>query len=120
MTIFIAGLQAISQDYYDAADIDGAGWWSKLSNVTLPMLMPAITINVIFGVTYGLKVFDIIYVLTNGGPGRMTEVINTAVFNEFASGSYGLGTALSTLLLIVLALIGIPLIRTMTKKEVES
>jgi len=120
MTIFIAGLQAISQDYYDAADIDGAGWWSKLANITLPMLMPAITINVVFGVTYGLKVFDIIYVLTNGGPGRMTEVINTAVFNEFASGSYGLGTALSTLLLIVLALIGIPLIRTMTKKEVES
>jgi ABC-type sugar transport systems, permease components len=120
MTIFIAGLQAIPQDYYDAADIDGAGWWRKLGSVTLPMLMPAITINVVFGVTYGLKVFDIIYALTNGGPGRMTEVINTAVFNEFASGSYGLGTALSTLLLIVLALIGFPLIKAMTRKEIES
>jgi raffinose/stachyose/melibiose transport system permease protein len=88
--------------------------------VTLPMLMPAITINVVFGVTYGLKVFDIIYVLTNGVPGRMTEVINTAVFNEFAAGTYGLGTALSTLLLVVLALIGVPLIKAMTRKEVES
>lgn len=120
MTIFIAGLQAIPQDYYDAADIDGAGWWRKLGNVTLPMLMPAITVNVVFGITYGLKVFDIVYVLTNGGPGRMTEVINTAVFNEFASGSYGLGTALSTLLLVALAAIGFPLIKAMTKKEVES
>jgi raffinose/stachyose/melibiose transport system permease protein len=120
MTIFIAGLQAIPQDYYDAADIDGAGWWRKLGNVTLPMLMPAITVNVVFGITYGLKVFDIVYVLTNGGPGRMTEVINTAVFNEFASGSYGLGTALSTLLLAALAILGFPLIKAMTKKEVES
>ncbi len=120
MTIFIAGLQAIPQDYYDAADIDGAGWWRKLGYVTLPMLVPAITINVVFGVTYGLKVFDIIYVLTNGGPGRMTEVINTAVFNEFAAGSYGLGTALSTLLLVAMAAVGFPLLRALTKKQVES
>lgn len=120
MTIFIAGLQAIPQDYYDAADIDGAGWWRKLGYVTLPMLVPAITINVVFGVTYGLKVFDIIYVLTNGGPGRMTEVINTAVFNEFAAGSYGVGTALSTLLLVAMAGVGFPLLRVLTKKQVES
>jgi raffinose/stachyose/melibiose transport system permease protein len=119
MTIFLAGLQSIPLDYYDAANIDGAGYWQKLRAVTLPMLVPAITVNVVFGLTYGLKVFDIIYVLTNGGPGRMTEVINTAVFNEFASGTYGLGTALSTLLFVVMAIVGIPLIRYMTAKEVE-
>jgi raffinose/stachyose/melibiose transport system permease protein len=118
MTIFIAGLQAIPQDHYDAADIDGAGWWRKLGSVTLPMLGPAIIINVVFGITYGLKVFDIIYVLTNGGPGRMTDVINTAVFNEFAAGSYGLSTALSTLLLVAMAVIGFPLIKAMTREEV--
>ncbi len=120
MTIFLAGLQSIPNDYYDAADIDGAGWWQRLRAVTLPLLAPAITVNVVFGITYGMRVFDIIYVLTNGGPGRMTEVINTAVFNEFASGTYGLGTALSTLLAVAMAIVGFVLLRLMMRREVQA
>ncbi len=120
MTIFLAGLQSIPPDYYDAADMDGANAWQRLRAVTLPLLAPAITVNVVFGLTYGMRVFDIIYVLTNGGPGRMTEVISTAVFNEFSSGTYGLGTALSSLLFAIMAIIGFGVVRFMTRREVQA
>jgi len=119
MTIFLAGLQTIPKNYYEAADIDGAGFFQKLGAITLPMLMPAITINFIFGITYGLKVFDIIYVLTNGGPARLTEVVNTVVFREFAMGTYGVGTALSTLLFMFMAMTGVIIIRRLNREVVE-
>lgn len=119
MTIFIAGLHSIPRYYYEAADIDGAGFFQKLIHITIPMLRPAIIINLIFGITYGLRVFDIIFVLTNGGPGRITEVINTAVFKEFALGTYGVGSALSTILFIFMGLISILLVRLMSRREVE-
>ncbi|MCX7796596.1 MAG: sugar ABC transporter permease [bacterium] len=118
MTVFIAGLHSIPKYYYEAADIDGAGFFSKLLYITIPMLKPAIVINLVFGITYGLRVFDIIFVLTNGGPGRMTEVINTAIFKEFALGTYGIGTALSTILFVFMGLISIILVKLMSKKEI--
>ncbi|MGB9682260.1 MAG: carbohydrate ABC transporter permease [bacterium] len=119
MTIFIAGLQSIPKYYYEAAEIDGAGFFQKLIHITLPMIKPAITINLIFGITYGLRVFDIIFVLTNGGPGRMTEVINTAIFREFALGTYGVGTALSTILFVFMGIISIFTVGAMNRREVE-
>jgi len=84
------------------------------------MLIPAITVNVVFGLTYGLRVFDIIYVLTNGGPGRFTEVLNTSVFNEFALGNYALGTALSSILFVVLAVLAYFILRAMGRRKVEA
>jgi len=120
MVVYLAGLQTIPQDYYDAAAIDGAGPWNRFWAVTFPMLIPAITVNVVFGLTYGLRVFDIVYVLTNGGPGRMTEVLNTSVFNEFALGNYGLGTALSSILFFVLAVLAYFILRAMGRRKVEA
>ena len=61
MTIFLAGLNTIPKSYYEAAQIDGANFWQRLRYVTLPMLSGAIMINLVFGITYGLKVFDIVY-----------------------------------------------------------
>ena len=61
MTIFLAGLNTIPRSYYEAAEIDGANFWQRLRYVTLPMLSGAIMINLVFGITYGLKVFDIVY-----------------------------------------------------------
>lgn len=119
MTIFLAGLQTIPTSYYEAADIDGARFFSKLLHITIPMIVPALTVNIIFGLTYGLKVFDIVYVLTGGGPGRMTEVLNTAVLKEFADGTYGMGTALSTLLFVFMAIVGFFIIRFMNRRSVE-
>lgn len=119
MTIFIAGLNAIPRDYYEAAMIDGANFWQKLRHITLPMLTGTIMINLVFGITYGLKVFDVVYVLTNGGPGHMTEVLTTYVFQLYSKGQYGMATALNAILLIITAVAGIIIVKVMSKKEVQ-
>ncbi len=119
MTIFLAGLQTIPQSLYEAAKIDGANFWQRLRHITLPMLTGAVMINLVFGITYGLKVFDIVYVLTNGGPGHATEVMTTYSFQLYSTGNYGMSTALNTILLLITAVIGIIVVRVMSKKEVQ-
>ena len=119
MTIFLAGLNTIPKSYYEAAQIDGANFFQRLISVTLPMLSGAIMINLVFGLTYGLKVFDIIYVLTNGGPGHATEVLTTYSYQLYSSGRYGMSTALNTILLVISAVIGIIVVKVMSKKEVQ-
>lgn len=120
MTIFVAGLQSIPKYYYEAADIDGASFVHKLFHITLPMLTPSIMINIIFGLTYGIRVFDVIYALTNGGPGRMTEVVNTAIFTEIGSGNLAMASALSTLQFVLMVVIGFFVIRMMLRRAVEA
>lgn len=119
MTIFLAGLNTIPKSYYEAAQIDGANFWQRLSHITLPMLSGAITINLVFGITYGLKVFDIVYVLTNGGPGHATEVLTTYSYQLYSSGQYGMSTALNAILLVITAAIGVLVVKFMSRKEVQ-
>jgi raffinose/stachyose/melibiose transport system permease protein len=113
--ILLAGLQTIPRDYYEAAEIDGAGFWARLRHVTIPMLMPAIVVITVLNVLYGLRVFDIVYALTNGGPGYATEVIYTEIFKAFSQGQYGLGTALSTVMFVVLLFAGYFVIRMLER-----
>jgi raffinose/stachyose/melibiose transport system permease protein len=117
MVILIAGLQSIPREYYEVADVDGAGFWAKLIWVTLPMMMPTITIVTVLNLLYGLKVFDIVYVLTNGGPGYATDVIYTAVFQAFSQGQWGLGTAFSSLLFVFMCVLGYFVIRLMDRGQ---
>ena len=119
MIILLAGMQGISKTYYEAAQIDGANFWQRLKSITLPMLTGSIMINLVFGITYGLKVFDIIYVLTNGGPGHATEVVTTYSYQMYADGAYGMSTAFNTILLILTAIAGIFVVKNMSKKEVQ-
>lgn len=119
MTIFLAGLNTIPKSYYEAAQIDGANFWQRLRYVTLPMLSGSIMINLVFGITYGLKVFDIVYVLTNGGPGHATEVMTTYSFQLYSRGQYGMSSALNTILLLITAVIGVLIVKTMSKQEVQ-
>ena len=119
MTIFMAGLSAIPKSYYEAAEIDGANFWAKLRYVTLPMMTGSIMIYLVFGITYGLKVFDIVYVLTNGGPGHATEVLTTYAFQLYSNGQYGMSTALNAILLVITLVIGILVVKVMTKQEVQ-
>lgn len=119
MTIFLAGLNTIPMSYYEAAQIDGANFWQRLRYVTLPMLTGSITINLVFGITYGLKVFDIVYVLTNGGPGHATEVLTTYAFQLYSKGQYGMATALNTILLVITAIVGVLIVRILGKQEVQ-
>lgn len=117
MVILIAGIQAIPNVYYEAAQIDGASMFDELRLITLPLLMPSLTVITVLNLLYGLKVFDVVWVLTNGGPGYATETVYTLVFKEFSKGRYGISTALSTLLFIVMAILGYFVIRMMDKTE---
>jgi raffinose/stachyose/melibiose transport system permease protein len=117
MVILLAGIQAIPKDYYEAAAIDGASPWQRLWLITLPLLIPVITVTTVLNLLYGLKVFDIVYVLTNGGPGYATDVVFTSVFKEFGQGRYGVATALSSVLFIIMVVSGYFVIRLMSRKE---
>jgi raffinose/stachyose/melibiose transport system permease protein len=119
MAILIAGILSISSDYYEAAAIDGANGWDRFKYITFPLILPTLATTTVLNVIYGLKVFDMVYVLTNGGPGKATtEVLYTAVFKKFGTGQYAVGTALSSVMFIIMIFIGIYMIRVMTKNEV--
>jgi len=118
MAIYLAGLQSISKEYYEAATIDGAGAWKSFLNITLPLLLPAININVMLTLIGGLKVFSEVFVLTGGGPGNASQVVGTIILRSFGEGSWGLGTAVNTLLFAAVTVISIPLLLYMRRREV--
>jgi len=117
MTIILAGLQSIPTEYYEAANIDGASYLKKLRYITLPLCRPAIVITIVLGIFYGLKVFDIIYVLTNGGPGYATTVLNTSIYSLFGLGNWGLGSALNSLLFVFMIVVGIFTVKLLKPSE---
>ncbi|PYI51286.1 carbohydrate ABC transporter permease [Paenibacillus flagellatus] len=119
MAIYIAGIQNIPSDYYEAAAIDGASAWSKFIHVTLPLLMPAVTINVLLSVIYGARMFEGIYFLTQGGPGNSSEVLMTLVYKYMGQGLYGYSTALNLILVLLIVAISMPLLSYMQKREAE-
>lgn len=120
MIILLAGLQSISKTYYEAAQIDGANNWQKFKYVTVPLLMPALVVTTVLNLLHGLKVFEVVYVLTNGGPGYATDVLYTTIFKEFSQGRYGVGTALSTILFLFMTIVGYFVIQLMAKEEEHS
>lgn len=119
MVILIVGILSISPTYYEAAQIDGASAWRQFTQITLPLLRPTLAVVIVLNVLYGLKVFEMVYVLTNGGPGRRTEVLYTAVFREFSQGRFAIGTALGTVMLAIMTILGVFMIRTLTRNEVQ-
>lgn len=120
MVVVIAGLLSISPEYYEAASIDGATFFQKFICITLPLLKPVLVNVTVLNVTYGLRVFDMIYSLTNGGPGNATGVINTAVYKEFSKGNLAMGTTLSSVLFFLMLALLYFIIKSMENKEVEA
>jgi raffinose/stachyose/melibiose transport system permease protein len=119
MVIILAGLQSIDRTYYEAASIDGANFWQRLLKITIPLIVPALVVTTVLNLLHGLKVFEVVYVLTNGGPGYATDVMYTAIFKEFSNGNYGMGTALSSVLFVVMTVLGYFVIRLMSREGHE-
>jgi raffinose/stachyose/melibiose transport system permease protein len=114
MLIFIAGLSTIPAELYEAATLDGAGRWGQFRNVTWPLLAPAVTINVVLTLIGGLKIFDIVYVLTQGGPGTATQSIVMRVSSEGSFAQYGYSAAIDfvlTAIILVVSLVALGLLR---------
>ena len=118
MTMLIVGILAIPRDYYEAVAVDGANGWQRFRYITLPMLRQTLAVTIVLNVIYGLKVFDMIYVLTNGGPGHRTEVMYTAVFKMMSKGLYAAGTTISSIMFVFMAIIGYFMVKILTKDEV--
>lgn len=120
MFIIISGLQAIPNDYYEYADTEGVSKWHQFRYITLPLLAPAFTVNLTLNITGGLKVFDIIYVLTNGGPGFDTQVISTYTYRAFGVGVLGQSCASAVILCLIVMVITFIFNRYLTGREVEA
>ena len=106
MVIFLAGLQAIPEEYYEAASLDGAGRWSRFRNVTLPLLSPASFFVVVISLINNFQVFDQVWVMTQGGPaGSSSVVVQQIVQNAFSYGRMGYAAAMSWALFAVILVV---------------
>lgn len=120
MFLFISGLQSISKEYYESAQIDGATRWEQFKHITLPLLAPSFTVVITFNITGGLKVFDIVYSLTGGGPGFDTQVLSTYTYRAFGMGLLGKSSASALILSIFIVGITFALNKFLRSKEVET
>ncbi len=121
MLIYLAGLQSVPADLYEAAKVDGAGAIKRFFNITIPMLAPAITICVVGITTGSLKVYDLLVSSTRGGPGRAsTSVIYQTYTTAINGRQYGYGSAMSVTLVVVLLLVALIQVKGLKKKEVQA
>lgn len=104
MVLFLAGLQTIPTELYEAARVDGANAWQRFRNVTLPGLRPTTFFVLIMCTVASFKVFDLIVVMTDGGPGRATKVLSQLIYEEgIREGRFGLASAISLVLFVLVA-----------------
>ncbi|MFD0958023.1 carbohydrate ABC transporter permease [Paenibacillus chungangensis] len=117
MVLFLAGLQTISKDMYESASLDGATPAQQLWFITVPMLGPVLKIVILLAIVSTLKSFDLIKVLTDGGPFGTTNVMFTYIFDYFfsasdsSSGQYGYGSALGVLATLLIAAVSVIYLR---------
>jgi raffinose/stachyose/melibiose transport system permease protein len=107
VVITLAGIQSISPEYPEAAKIDGAGERQMFFRITLPLIMPTVNVNILFSLIYGLKMFDLIYVITSGGPGSSTESFGTLIMNEMSAGRFAQSVSVNLLFSILLIIVSI-------------
>ncbi|OAS15113.1 carbohydrate ABC transporter permease [Paenibacillus oryzisoli] len=106
MVLYLAGLQGIPKDLYEAAEIDGAGKIAQFRKITVPMLSPVIFFTVIMGIINSFKVFDLVFVLTKGGPGRSTHMLVYDIYyTAFQRFEYGYASAMAYVLFTIILII---------------
>ncbi len=117
--IFLAGLQGIPKDIYEAASVDGATRWRSLWHVTVPLMRPTLLLNVTIAAMGAFNVFDIVYTMTQGGPYKSTSVLLTMMYDKaFGSSSdYGYGTSIAFALFVIIVIISAIHIRIVNRSE---
>ncbi|KAB3528806.1 carbohydrate ABC transporter permease [Alkaliphilus serpentinus] len=124
MTMVATGaLQSIPRDYYEAADIDGATPWQKLRNITLPLLKPAMLPATILGTIWTFTNFNVIYLITGGGPNKATEIVSTYQFNVLTQqNAYSMAATYSvivSIILIAITMINMRVTKALSQEGVE-
>lgn len=108
MILFLAGIQSVPTEYYEAATVDGANRWQQFRSITIPLIAPVFTVNIVLTLVGLLKVYDVVLSLTDGGPAGSTQTIVYQILKDsFANSSLGFGAAQSIILLIVTAVLGL-------------
>lgn len=115
--IYVAGIQSIDPELYDVARIDGAGYFKTLRYITMPLLTPAIRINVVTNIIGSLAVFDIIMSLTGGGPGYATESLSMFIYRNVYGGKTGYATAVSVVMIVIILIPVVVSMLEMNRRE---
>ncbi|MFP2897237.1 carbohydrate ABC transporter permease [Corallococcus sp. 4LFB] len=116
--LVLAGLQGIPEDLYKAARVDGASGWRQFRSITLPLLRPALLLAVLFRSLDAFRVFDAIYVLTEGGPANTTETLSIYAYKTLMrSGDFGYGSALSVATFLCVVLLAVVWLRWLGREE---
>jgi multiple sugar transport system permease protein len=119
MVLLLPGLQSISPTLYEAASIDGATSWQSFRHVTLPLMRPVALSVLLLGIIYTFKVFDVIYVMTHGGPVDATTVLPIYVYNlAFQFLRFGEASAAAILLLVALTVVAVGYLWLSRREEV--
>jgi ABC-type sugar transport system permease subunit len=120
LVIFYAGLQSIDVELLEAADVDGANWFVKINRIIIPSVFPAIILNVILNLIGSFRVFDVVYVLTRGGPVHNSEVLTTIMFyysfSAYGPNRMGVGSSVAVIMFFVVILFGIARILYIEKR----
>lgn len=118
--IYLAQLQRIPTEYYEAANVDGATAWQKFRYITFPMLASAMTVSVMLLLLNSMKLYDLPFALTSGGPGTSTTLVSQIIIKTgFVEKSYGKATAMSAIFFVFIAVISVIQLKLMKKREVE-
>ncbi|WP_323960138.1 ABC transporter permease subunit [Arthrobacter sp. JZ12] len=118
MILFLAGLQAIPNELYEAAEVDGANAWQRFWNVTVPGLRPTTFFVLVMLTVSSFKVFDLIVVMTDGGPGRSTTVLSQLIYQEgITEGNFGYSSAISLVLFLIVLTVTVVQFKLQQRKE---
>jgi raffinose/stachyose/melibiose transport system permease protein len=117
--IYIAGLQAIPDTYYEAASIDGANGFQRFRHITLPLVRSSINTVIILAFIGGIRTFDLIWSMTKGGPGFATDTLASIIYKQYAYGFFGLSTAGNVVMLFLIAFIAFPLYKFLISREID-
>ncbi len=118
--IYIAGIVSIPTEYFEAATLDGAGAFKRFTQIILPLARPAAVTVIILSVISGLRSFDLVWAMTNGGPGSASDVIASVIYKEYQAGFYGLSSAGNVVLFLVVTAIALPLSAFLNRKSKET
>ncbi len=119
MVVFVAGMQSIPDDFFEAARIDGAGRWQTLKCITVPLMVQSFAVTFVFSIISGFKVFAQIYGTTNGGPADATQVMGTFLFKSFSEGKLGYSAAVGVIFMFPILAFSLIFLIILRKKEVE-
>lgn len=121
MVVYVAGLQNVPPELNEAAKIDGANWWQRLRNITIPMVKPAFTISLFLTLSNSFKLFDQNLALTNGGPGNATQMLALNIYQTaFTLNKINLAQAKAVIFFVIVAVIGLVQVYLTKKDEVEA